>query len=83
MNERDRHKEPGTLVSRKNGSRSIDPFLIAIDIIAVCSFYFDARENLQHIDSTRELLSPEAVEQHNQEAINLILAGVKLRSALT
>jgi TetR/AcrR family transcriptional regulator len=49
--------------------RSLDPFLTAINILGVCTFYFNAHENLKYLDPTRQLLSA--------EAINLIWAGIK------
>ena len=57
--------------------RSLDPFLATINIIAVCSFYFDAHQNLKHVEPQRQLLSLEMVEQQTQEVVNLILAGIK------
>jgi TetR/AcrR family transcriptional regulator len=57
--------------------RSLDPFLTAINILGVCTFYFNARENLKYLDPTRQLLSAEAIEQQMQEAIDLIWAGIK------
>lgn len=70
-------KEPGMLVSRKNGARSIDPFLTAINILGVCRFYFNAHENLKYLDPTRQLLSAEAIDRQIQAAIDLIGAGIK------
>ena len=58
--------------------RQIDPFLTTINIIGVCSFYFDAHQNLKHVDSERKLLSAEMVEKQMQEVVNLILAGVRI-----
>jgi TetR/AcrR family transcriptional regulator len=57
--------------------RSLDPFLSAINILGVCTFYFNAHENLKYLDPTRQLLSTETIERQTQEAIDLILAGVK------
>jgi hypothetical protein len=56
---------------------SIDPFLTAIDILGVCTFYFNAHENLKYLDPTRQLLSSEMIEQQTQAAIDLIWAGIK------
>jgi TetR/AcrR family transcriptional regulator len=56
--------------------RSLDPFLTTINILGVCTFYFNAHENLKHLDPTLQLLSSEMVERQTEEAINLILAGV-------
>ena len=60
--------------------RPVDPFLTAINILGVCSFYFDAHENLKYLDSSKELLSAEMVEQQTEIAVNFILAGIATRS---
>jgi TetR/AcrR family transcriptional regulator len=57
--------------------RPLDPFLTTINILGVCTFYFNAHENLKYLDPTRQLLSREMIEQQTQEAVDLILAGVK------
>lgn len=57
--------------------RSLDPFLTTINILGVCTFYFNAHENLKYLDPTRQLFSPEIIEQQTQEAVDFILAGVK------
>lgn len=56
--------------------RPIDPFLTTVNILGICTFYFNAYENLKHIDPNRQLLSSEMIEQQTQAAIELILAGV-------
>ncbi|AFY36511.1 transcriptional regulator, TetR family [[Leptolyngbya] sp. PCC 7376] len=58
--------------------RPLDPFLTAINILGVCSFYFDAHENLKYLDAEKNLLSAEMVEQQTEAAIEFILAGVTL-----
>jgi TetR/AcrR family transcriptional regulator len=58
--------------------RSLDPFLTTINILGVCTFYFNAHENLKYLDPDRQLLSSEAIAQQTKEAINLILAGVSI-----
>lgn len=60
--------------------RPLDPFMTAIHIAGVCSFYFDAYENLKYLVPDLDLLSPEMIEKHTQEAINLILAGVRVQN---
>lgn len=57
--------------------RQVDPFLTTINIIGVCSFYFDAHQNLKHVDLERKLFSAEMIERQTQEVVNLILLGVK------
>lgn len=56
--------------------RQVDPFLTTINILGVCSFYFDAHENLKYLDSNKELLSADMVKQQTETAINFILAGI-------
>jgi TetR/AcrR family transcriptional regulator len=62
--------------------RSLDPFLTAINILGICTFYFNAHENLKYLDPSRQLLSPEAINQQIQAAIDLIWAGVKANTVL-
>jgi TetR/AcrR family transcriptional regulator len=50
--------------------RSLDPFLTAINILGVCTFYFNAYENLKHLDPTQQLLSSEMIERQTQAAIS-------------
>lgn len=57
--------------------RQVDPFLTAINILGVCSFYFDAHENLKYLDSNKDLLSSDLVKQQTETAIKFILAGIK------
>ncbi|MGB3512583.1 MAG: TetR/AcrR family transcriptional regulator [Microcoleaceae cyanobacterium] len=60
--------------------RQLDPFLTTINILGVCVFYFDAQENLNYLKPERQLLSQEMIEKQTQEAIDLVLGGVLLRS---
>ena len=60
----------------ENTFRPLDPFLMAINILGVCSFYFDAHENLKYLDADQALLSPEMVKQQTETAVSFILAGV-------
>ncbi len=48
----------------------------AVNIVSACVFYFSAYDNIKFLWSGKRMLSQEMLEQHNQEAINLILAGV-------
>jgi TetR/AcrR family transcriptional regulator len=57
--------------------RSLDPFLTTINILGVCTFYFNAHENLKYLDPTQQLLSAEMIERQTQAAIDLIWAGIK------
>ena len=56
--------------------RPIEPFLTTVNILGVCTFYFNAYENLKYVDPNRQLLSPEMIEQQTHAAIDLILTGV-------
>lgn len=57
--------------------RKLDPLLTSIQIAAVCTLYFNAHKNLQHLAPDLQLLSDEMIEKYTQEAIDFILAGVK------
>ncbi len=59
--------------------RPIDPFLTTVNILGVCTFYFNAYENLKYVEPNRQLLSPEMIEQQTHAAIDLILTGVMLQ----
>ena len=59
--------------------RPFDPFLTTINIIGICSFYFDAHQNLKHVEPTQTLLSQKMVERQTQEVVNFILAGVRAK----
>lgn len=56
--------------------RQLDPFLTAINILGICSFYFDAHENLKYLDAELQLLSSDMVERQTEEVVHLILAGI-------
>ena len=57
--------------------RQVDAFLVTLQIAGICNFYFNAHENLKHIKPDLQLLTPEMIEQYSEEAVNLILAGVR------
>jgi TetR/AcrR family transcriptional regulator len=57
--------------------RQLDPFVTCIQIIGICTFYFNAHENIKHITPDVDRLSPEMIEKYTQAAVNLILAGVR------
>ncbi|MEC4884265.1 MAG: TetR/AcrR family transcriptional regulator [Scytonema sp. PMC 1070.18] len=57
--------------------RKLDPFQSAINIMGTCLFYFIGIGNIQHYPQSKKLLSQGMLEQHSQEAIALILAGVR------
>ncbi len=58
--------------------RQIDPFLTTVNILGVCTFYFNAYENLKYVDPKRQLLSPEMIEKQTQAALDLIMAGLMI-----
>lgn len=57
--------------------RQLDPFQSAINIMGTCLFYFVGAGNIQQFPQGKKLLSKAMLEQHTQEAIALILAGVQ------
>nr|RNJ64844.1 MAG: TetR/AcrR family transcriptional regulator [Leptolyngbya sp. IPPAS B-1204] len=57
--------------------RPLKPFLALTHILSVCLFYFTVHENWKHLMPGMERLSPEMIEEHTEEAIAFILAGVK------
>ncbi|NJQ98224.1 MAG: hypothetical protein HC784_12725 [Hydrococcus sp. CSU_1_8] len=57
--------------------RPLKPFLALTHILSVCLFYFTVHENWKHLTPDIDRLSPEAIEEHIEEAIAFIMAGVK------
>ncbi|MBD2093499.1 TetR/AcrR family transcriptional regulator [Microcoleus sp. FACHB-1515] len=57
--------------------RPLKPFLALTHILSVCLFYFTVHENWKHLTPELDRLSPEMVEEHTEEAITFVLAGVK------
>ncbi|MBE9166746.1 TetR/AcrR family transcriptional regulator [Pleurocapsales cyanobacterium LEGE 06147] len=57
--------------------RQLDPFQSAINIMGTCLFYFIGTGNIQQLPQGKRLLSKVMLEQHAQEAIALILTGVR------
>jgi TetR/AcrR family transcriptional regulator len=57
--------------------RPLDPFQSAINIMGTCLFYFIGAGNIQRFPQGKRLLSKSMLEQHTQEAISLIMAGVR------
>jgi TetR/AcrR family transcriptional regulator len=57
--------------------RSLEPFQSAINIMGACLFYFIGAGNIKQFPQGKRLLSQSMLEQHTQEAIALILAGVR------
>jgi TetR/AcrR family transcriptional regulator len=57
--------------------RSLDPFQSAINIMGTCLFYFIGVGNIKQFPQGKRLLSKAMLEQHTQEALALVLAGVR------
>jgi TetR/AcrR family transcriptional regulator len=57
--------------------RPLKPFLALTHILSVCLFYFTVHENWKHLTPELDRLSPEMIEEHTEEAITFISAGVK------
>ncbi|HEY9844647.1 MAG TPA: TetR/AcrR family transcriptional regulator [Candidatus Caenarcaniphilales bacterium] len=57
--------------------RPLDPRHTAVNILGTCVFYFGALENIKHLWKGDAMLSKEMLEQHSQEALSFILAGVR------
>ena len=60
-----------------NSFRSLEPKIIANDIIGICVFYFLSREGLGHLFPGKRMLGQQMLELHTQQSIELIMAGVK------
>ncbi|MCU0568357.1 MAG: TetR/AcrR family transcriptional regulator [Oculatellaceae cyanobacterium Prado106] len=61
--------------------RPLKPFLALTHILSVCLFYFTVHENWKHLTPEINRLSPDMIEEHTQEAIAFILAGIRRESA--
>lgn len=57
--------------------RKVDPSFTIVHILGICIFYFNIHENWKHLVLDVDRLSPDNVEQHIQDAIALILAGIR------
>ena len=57
--------------------RQMKPFLALTYILSVCLFYFTVHQNWRHLTPEIDRLSPEMIDEHTEEAIAFILAGVK------
>ncbi|MEL6381718.1 MAG: TetR/AcrR family transcriptional regulator [Cyanobacteria bacterium J06626_18] len=56
--------------------RPLNPWLTMIHIMGVVSFYFNAENNLKHLNPQWQFQSSEATEEFAESAITFILAGV-------
>jgi TetR/AcrR family transcriptional regulator len=57
--------------------RKLEPRHTAVNIVGTCAFYFIAQENLKYMWPGKRLLGKELLQRHTQEAIDLIMAGVR------
>ena len=60
--------------------RPLNPWLTMIHIMGVMSFYFNAENNLKHLNAHWQFGSPEATEEFAESAIAFVLAGVLKQS---
>jgi AcrR family transcriptional regulator len=58
--------------------RQLEPRHTAVNIVGTCAFYFIAQENLKYLWPGKRLLGKDLLQQHTQESIDLIMAGVRL-----
>ncbi len=58
--------------------RQLEPRHTAVNIVGSCSFYFTAQENLKYLWPGKKMLGRESLKSHAQEAIDLIMAGVRI-----
>jgi TetR/AcrR family transcriptional regulator len=58
--------------------RQLEPRHTAVNIVGTCAFYFTAQENLKYLWPGKRLLGKDLLQQHAQESIDLIMAGVRV-----
>jgi TetR/AcrR family transcriptional regulator len=56
--------------------RPLEPRHTAINIVGTCAFYFIALENIKYLWPGKKMLGKEMMNQHSQEAMDMILAGI-------
>lgn len=57
--------------------RTLEPRQAAVNMVGTCVFYFVVRENLKYLWPNRRMLSKKMLDEHAQEATDLIMSGVK------
>ncbi len=62
--------------------RQMDPFLAANHIMGTFEMYFLFIGCTQHIRPDEDLLSPEVIERHTEQATEMILAGIRATPAV-
>ena len=58
--------------------RQVEARHTAVNIVGTCAFYFTAQENLKYLWQGKRMLGKEQLQCHTQEAIDLIMAGVRI-----
>jgi hypothetical protein len=62
---------------KKGVFRRLDAWHTAVNIVGACCFYYCTAQRLQSVwPGDRKPLSAEMIEQHGEEAVNLIMCGV-------
>lgn len=61
--------------------RPLDAQHTAVNIMGTCIFYFGAHENIKPLWPGKRMLSKPMLEQHAQQALDFILAGVRPQGA--
>jgi AcrR family transcriptional regulator len=57
--------------------RTVDAYHAAVTVIGACVFYFCSRENIKSLWPDRDILSEEMVNAHMDEAVHLIMNGLR------
>lgn len=60
----------------------LDSLITTIHIMGICSFYLHAYENLKYVAPDQDLHSAEMLERHIEEAIKLVLAGIRKNNSV-
>jgi TetR/AcrR family transcriptional regulator len=58
--------------------RQLEARHTAVNIVGTCAFYFTAQENLKYLWQGKRMLGKEQLQCHTQEAIDLIMIGVRV-----
>ncbi|NMG06027.1 TetR/AcrR family transcriptional regulator [Brasilonema sp. UFV-L1] len=57
--------------------RPLEPRHTAVNIVGTCVFYLAAHENIKHLWAGKRMLSKAMLQEHAQESLNFVLAGVR------
>ncbi|KAB8330714.1 TetR/AcrR family transcriptional regulator [Scytonema tolypothrichoides VB-61278] len=57
--------------------RPLEPRHTAVNIVGTCVFYLAAHENVKHLWAGSRMLSKAMLQEHAQESLNFVLAGVR------